>query len=59
MPIIPDDDAYSEAETIRRRETALMRMMNTPPKPHAKVRAKNKWKPSRAKGTSAKHGKHG
>jgi hypothetical protein len=29
-----EDETYSEAETIGRREAALKRMLATPPKPH-------------------------
>ena len=29
-----DDEHYSEEETVVRREAALKRMLNTPPKPH-------------------------
>jgi hypothetical protein len=31
-----DETQYNEAETERRREAALKRMLNTPHKPHAK-----------------------
>ncbi len=44
------DENYTEAETIRRSEAALKRMLNTPPTPHAKV----KRKPSRPKRATAK-----
>ncbi len=41
-----DEETYSEAETIRRSETTLKRMLNTPPTQHAplkkKLRAKHK-----------------
>ena len=30
----PSDQQYTEAETIRRRDEALRRALNTPPKPH-------------------------
>jgi hypothetical protein len=38
-----DPDQYSDAETIRRREAAIKRMLATPPKPRV---AKGKKKPS-------------
>jgi hypothetical protein len=34
MAKAPDDETYSEEETVRRREAALKRMLNTPHKPH-------------------------
>jgi hypothetical protein len=30
----PDSDTYSDAETERRADTTLKRMLATPPKPH-------------------------
>ena len=30
----PKDETYSEEETVRRREAALKRMLQTPHKPH-------------------------
>ena len=30
----PKDESYSEEETVKRREAALQRMLNTPHKPH-------------------------
>ena len=30
----PDSETYSEEETVKRREAALKRMLNTPHKPH-------------------------
>jgi len=30
----PDQETYSEEETVRRREAALKRMLQTPHKPH-------------------------
>ncbi len=51
----PPSDQYSEQETIRRRESAIQRMLRTPPKPHVsgKTRRPNhkKWGSS---GTSEK-----
>jgi len=46
------DDAYSEAETARRRDAIVRNMIATPPAPRAPIKAKRK--PSRAKGTSRK-----
>jgi len=40
-----DDETYSDAETERRREAALKRMLNTPHKPHDPLKSKSK--PSR------------
>jgi len=40
-----DEDAYSEAETIRRREAALKKMLSTPHQPHKPV-GKGRKKPS-------------
>ncbi|HEX3664785.1 MAG TPA: hypothetical protein VHU23_06115 [Rhizomicrobium sp.] len=40
----PEDDAYSDAETVRRREDALKRMMSTPPERHAHLKAKRATK---------------
>jgi hypothetical protein len=34
MPSSPNDDIYSEEETVARREAALKRMLATPHKPH-------------------------
>lgn len=47
-----DSDTLSEAETARRSEAALKRMLSTPPKHHAPL--KKKPKPSRAKAASRK-----
>jgi hypothetical protein len=46
-----ETDQYSEAETIRRREAAIKKMLATPPKPHT---AKGKKKPSPGKGKAKK-----
>lgn len=35
-PAQDQDETYSEAETIARREAALKRLLETPPKPHGK-----------------------
>jgi hypothetical protein len=45
-------DEYSEAETARRREAAIKKMLATPPKPHA---AKDKKKPSPTKDKAKKN----
>ena len=37
-----DSDELSEAETARRREAAIKRMLATPHKPHAKPKGKKK-----------------
>jgi hypothetical protein len=42
---LPPEEAYSEKETVERREAALKRMLATPPRPH-KVEPK-KTKPKR------------
>jgi hypothetical protein len=34
------DEIYSEEETVARREAALKRMLQTPPKPHKDMRKK-------------------
>jgi len=34
MPKNPDEETYSEEETVARREAALKRMLATPHKPH-------------------------
>jgi len=34
MPVAPNDETYSEEETVKRREAALKRMLATPHKPH-------------------------
>ena len=47
-----EDDKFSEAETVRRREAAIKKMLATPPKPHA-AKAKKK-KPSRGARTKKK-----
>lgn len=43
MPDTKENDTYSEAETLARREAALRRMLATPHKPH-------KAEPTRGKG---------
>ena len=40
------DDQYSEAETVRRREATLKRMLSTPPKQHADMKI-GKAKPTK------------
>jgi hypothetical protein len=41
-PTRKDDDTLSDAETVRRREAALKRMLSTPPQPHKPLKAKLK-----------------
>ena len=41
-----DDEQYSEAETERRREAALKRMLSTPHKPHKPLGKKNESRQS-------------
>lgn len=38
----PSEETYSEEETVRRREAAIQRMLNTPHKPHKSMTAKGK-----------------
>jgi hypothetical protein len=33
----PDEETYSEAETVERREAALSKMLSTPHKPQEKI----------------------
>jgi hypothetical protein len=40
-----EEDAYSEAETVARREAALKRMLTTPPKPHKSMHQRQSEKP--------------
>jgi len=55
MPQTPEDpEHYSEAETIRRREAALKRMMNTPHKPHSESAPIRKGKRKKAAKKSRK-----
>ncbi len=51
------DEPYSEAETIRRREAALRRMMSTPPKPHSEsVTIRKQKRNATTKANRAKRG---
>jgi hypothetical protein len=34
----PKDDQFSEEETARRRDEALLRALSTPPKPHSAMK---------------------
>jgi hypothetical protein len=43
------EDQYSAAETKRRADAALKKMLATPPKPHAKLKAKKKPSPAKRK----------
>jgi hypothetical protein len=47
MATSKDNDHYSEAETERRRETALKRMLSTPHKPHKPLGEKKKSTPKK------------
>jgi hypothetical protein len=38
------DETYSEEETVKRREAALQRMLNTPPKPQGELKRGRKPK---------------
>jgi hypothetical protein len=44
-----DPDQYSAAETKRRAEAAIKKMLATPPKPHAKLTGKKKPSPGKRK----------
>jgi|GEM_PF-6078822 hypothetical protein len=48
----PSDDALSEAETIRRREAAIKKMLATPPRPFT-AKAKKRPSPKKRKANSA------
>lgn len=37
-----NDDTYSDADTIARREAALRNMLNTPHKPHEAIKGRRK-----------------
>jgi len=52
MRVTMNEDNYSEKETARRADAALKRMLNTPHKPHAPLKAKQR--PSRARVASRK-----
>jgi hypothetical protein len=57
VPMIDPNDQLSEAETERRREAALKRMLNSPPQPHAKSapirkKGKTKGRPVKPKSTA-------
>jgi hypothetical protein len=47
------DDEYDAAETARRRDAIIKRMIATPPQPH-KPRAKTRKKPALAKRATAR-----
>ena len=38
MTKLSSDDHYSEAETARRRDATIKRMLATPPKPHSEMK---------------------
>ena len=42
-------DQYSEKDTTKRMDDALRRALNTPPKPHAAMKANKKPSPAKAK----------
>jgi hypothetical protein len=50
----PDDDKYSVAETKRRAEAALKRMLATPRMPHALTKAKKITSPSKKRTSKTK-----
>jgi hypothetical protein len=39
------DDQYSPEETARRRDEAIRRALNTPPKPHKEIAGKSRRSP--------------
>jgi len=43
------DDQYSEQEAASRRDAAIKRMLNTPPKPHSEMKVGKKTKKSKPK----------
>jgi hypothetical protein len=45
----PADEKYTEQETAERRDAAIRRMLNTPPKPHSEMKI-GKLKSKRALG---------
>jgi hypothetical protein len=50
----PADDQFSEAETVRRRDATIKRMLATPPKPHSEMKiGKRQAKSMTPKGVSA------
>jgi hypothetical protein len=48
------DEQYSEQETAQRRDAAIKRMLNTPPKPHSEMKI---GKPKGRKSKSPRHRK--
>jgi hypothetical protein len=47
MSDAPKDEIYSEEETVRRREAALLRMLGTKPKPHAAMKIGKSGRPKK------------
>ena len=52
-----NDETYSDAETERRRDTAIKRMLSTPPKPHSDSKVSRKKKAKNKGGNDAKRGR--
>jgi hypothetical protein len=46
MPRSSKDDIYSDEEAAQRRDAVVKRMLDTPPKPHAKPAPKPKERPA-------------
>lgn len=51
-----DSATYSEAETVRRREAALKRMLNTPHQPHKKAADEKRKRKPTTRRSQAKRG---
>jgi hypothetical protein len=48
------DDQYSEQEIAQRRDAAIKRMLNTPPKPHSEMKIGKQAKKPRKRAAPAK-----